>query len=109
MIFDQYDIVVVPFPFTDKKTNKRRPALVISNPGYQTLNQHCILTMITSAQHSSWAGDIEIKSLTPTGLTSPSLIRFKIFTLDQRLILHKLGKLGNGEISLVEATLDEYL
>lgn len=109
MIFDQYDIVVVPFPFTDKKTSKRRPALVISTPGYQTVSQHCVLTMITSAQHSNWAGDIEIKNLNSTGLNSPSLIRFKIFTLDQRLILHKLGKLGNEEISLVEETLDEYL
>ena len=26
------DLVLVPFPFTDQSTVKRRPALVISNP-----------------------------------------------------------------------------
>ena len=31
MRFEAYDVVVVPFPFTDKLAVKRRPALIISN------------------------------------------------------------------------------
>ncbi|MBF0195885.1 MAG: hypothetical protein HQL71_15100 [Magnetococcales bacterium] len=29
--YDVYDVVVVPFPFTDRSTSKRRPALVLSS------------------------------------------------------------------------------
>ena len=29
-IYNQFDVVVVPFPFTDSSTTKRRPALIIS-------------------------------------------------------------------------------
>ncbi len=30
MIFDRWSVVVLPFPFTDLGTAKRRPALVLS-------------------------------------------------------------------------------
>jgi len=29
--FEKFSVVVVPFPFTDKSSSKRRPALVLSN------------------------------------------------------------------------------
>ena len=35
MIYNKFDIVKVPFPFTDKQTVKRRPALIISSGEYQ--------------------------------------------------------------------------
>ena len=31
MIFKAFDVVVVPFPFTDRDAAKRRPAMVIPN------------------------------------------------------------------------------
>lgn len=94
-IYKTYDIVVVPFPFTDTIHAKNRPALVISS--YDHFNEsaeHSILAMITSSHHSPWPLDVSIKNLKSCGLEKASLIRLKLFTLDHRLILKKIGTLS---------------
>lgn len=96
-IYNPFAIVVVPFPFTDAHQTKKRPALVISSKKHQQATGHVTLLMITSAKHSHWESDYEIKDLAATGLNSPSLIRQKIFTLDSRLIIKQAGKLSASD------------
>ena len=79
MIYNKFDIVKVPFPFTDKQTVKRRPALIISSGEYQMNYNHCILAMITSAIQSSWIDDVIITDISTAGLPAASKIRLKIF------------------------------
>ena len=33
--FERHSLVLVPFPFTDRATQKRRPAVVLSSPDFQ--------------------------------------------------------------------------
>lgn len=94
-IYKPFSVLVVPFPFTDSKHTKKRPALVICSQKYQRMTHHVTLVMITSAKHSHWETDYEIKDLGTTGLTAKSIIRQKIFTLDSRLIIRKAGELSN--------------
>lgn len=72
MTCDAWQVVVVPFPFTDRSTAKRRPALVLSGRGF---NGHgfSVLAMLTSASHAPWPGDTPVSKLRPAGLTAPSL------------------------------------
>lgn len=109
MIYNKFDIVKVPFPFTDKQTVKRRPALIISSGEYQMNYNHCILAMITSTKHTSWQDDVIITNLESAGLTSPSKIRLKIFSLDISLILDKLGYLVDEDKQLLQLKLKKYL
>lgn len=109
MIYNKYDIVKVPFPFTDKHSTKRRPALVISSEKYQSNFKHCILSMITTAKHSNWIDDIIIQEMNTTGLSTTSKIRFKIFSLDEKLIFCKLGMLGKEDAYRVSVKIKEYL
>ena len=44
----ELDIVVVPFPFTDRPATKRRPAVVVSGACFNAAHQHKILAMVTS-------------------------------------------------------------
>ena len=97
-IFDRLDVVVVPFPFTDKAAVKRRPALVLSDSA--TFNQgagHSVMTMITSATENAWPHDVAITDLKSAGLSVPCALRFKFFTMDNRLVLRKAGKLGKTD------------
>ena len=102
MSFEAFSVVVVPFPFTDRATSKRRPALVLSDD--KLFNQpigHSVLAMITSAKQSSWPLDQVINDLDSAGLPAASLVRMKLFTLDNRLILRQIGKLSDKDRSLV--------
>ncbi|MGA8164318.1 MAG: type II toxin-antitoxin system PemK/MazF family toxin [Waddliaceae bacterium] len=96
--YEQFDVVKVPLPFADKTTNKRRPALILTPAKrFNSKVGASIMAMITSQKSSKrfdWPLDIEIVDLEEAGLPCSSLIRWKLFTLDHRLILGCLGKLS---------------
>ena len=44
MDYDRFDVVIVPFPFTDKAQAKRRPALVVSaNAAFNKKTGHSVM------------------------------------------------------------------
>jgi mRNA interferase MazF len=96
-IFEKFSVVVVPFPFTDQDASKRRPALVLSSTTFNSSVQHSVLAMITSAKNSNWLLDVAISDLPGEGLTSASIIRMKLFTLDNRLIIRQADRLSNTD------------
>lgn len=106
MGYERFDLVVVPFPFTDSATSKRRPALVLSNAEIFNLPAgHSVMAMITSAGKAAWPLDVAIADTNATGLATPSLVRMKLFTLDNRFILRRLGRLGSADSKAVAAAL----
>jgi mRNA interferase MazF len=108
--FNAFDVVVVPFPFTDKTTTKRRPALILSDAQAFNLQVgQAVMAMITSAKNSDWPLDIEIQDLDAAGLPSPSIIRMKLFTLDAKLIIRKAGKLARPDQEKIIAALRQLL
>lgn len=110
MTYSRYDIVKVPFPFTDRQASKTRPALVLSDDkAFNSRIGHSVMAMITSAKHSDWPLDTPIENLMAAGLPAPSVIRLKLFTLDNRLILAKLGQLASTDQIVVEQHLKTLL
>ncbi len=110
MTFNAFDVVVVPFPFTDKATTKRRPALILSDAlAFNQQVGQAVMAMITSAKNSDWPLDIEILDLDSAGLPSPSIIRMKLFTLDEKLIIRKAGKLASSDQTKTIAALRKLL
>jgi len=57
--------------------------------------------MITSAQHQPWPGDHPIADLTVAGLRTACTVRLKIFTLDNRLIAGRIGRLSAADRKVV--------
>jgi mRNA interferase MazF len=97
MICERFEVVVVPFPFVDAARSKPRPALVLSNDRFNRQNGHSVLAMITRATHTQWPSDHAIEDLRPTGLRDASVVRFKVFTLDNRILERRIGRLGDGD------------
>ncbi|MBF0110314.1 MAG: type II toxin-antitoxin system PemK/MazF family toxin [Magnetococcales bacterium] len=102
MTFERFAVVRVPFPFTDRETAKNRPALVLSEKAvFNTQAGHSVMAMITSEANAPWPMDCSIQDLEMAGLPSPSKVRFKLFTLDHRLIRGALGQLSPRDIQRV--------
>ena len=104
MICDSWDVVVVPFPFVERSGAKRRPALVLSRHGFNEKG-HTIMAMVTTHAHEPWMGDTIVTELGAAGLRVPCIVRLKLFTLDNRLILRKLGALAEPDRESVSGEL----
>lgn len=109
MTYDAFNVVVVPFPFTDLPITKKRPALVISRRSFNRHHGHLTLAMITTAKNSTWPSDMPIHDWEAAGLTRPSHVRFRLFTLDQNLILDRLGTLSPKDQSATKAALADFI
>ncbi len=94
--YQPFDIVVVPFPFTDRTTLKRRPALVLSAPTFTDDSDHVIAAMVTTTQ-LRWPSDVALRDAEAAGLVIGSWVRFKIFTLPVDLIVRPLGRLSGPD------------
>jgi mRNA interferase MazF len=104
--YEPFDIIVVPFPFTDSAKTKRRPALVLSGKkDFSSIIEHTVLAMITSQKNAPWPLDVTINDIAESGLTAPSIVRMKLFTLDNRFIIRKSGSLSKNDQANVKKSL----
>ena len=108
MIYDSFDVVVVPFPFTDRHAERRRPALIVSSPGFNAAHEQSILAMITSAE-SDWPSDVALRGWRDAGLAVPCKVRLKLFTVDDTSILRKAGTLAPEDADAVARSLSRFL
>ncbi|MEK6873899.1 MAG: type II toxin-antitoxin system PemK/MazF family toxin [Nanoarchaeota archaeon] len=88
-MYEQRDIVLIPFPYSDLTENKQRPALIISNSKInQTEDRICCL--VTSKIHEN---DIKIgkNDFESGSLPFKSAVRsHRIFTIHEGIIKRKL-------------------
>lgn len=94
--FVKTDIVVLPYPFSDLKSNKKRPVLVIKKSSYDDL----IVIPFTSKidNHNKLLYKVNEQMVIGSKFAKESsLILDKIFTISSSLVLSKHGKL-NREI-----------
>src|SRR3954452_23998438 len=73
--FEAWDIVKVPFPYTDRPVRQRRPALVVAAGELEGSHGLLWLVMVTSAANRGWPGDVPVSDLAGAGLPIASIIR----------------------------------
>jgi mRNA interferase MazF len=102
-------VVVVPFPYSERLAEKRRPALVVSS---EALSSEGFLwvAMITGAGKQARTGDIAVVDLVAASLPGPSMIRTsKIATIEPARVLRIVGRLAQAERAGVAESITSFL
>jgi len=104
------DIVLVPFPFTDQTTTKKRPALVISSAPYNDERPDIILMAVTSqVRPTAGIGEARIADWEAAGLIKPSVIKPIVTTIEKHLVIKTLGQLKDKDRATLDQCLDTIL
>jgi len=92
------DVVLVPFPFTDQMTTKKRPAVVVSSADYNVERPDIVLMAITSQIRPSPSfGEMIVSKWQVAGLIKPSAIKPIFTTVEKTLVLKQLGQLDEED------------
>ena len=107
-MYEQREIVLVPFPYSDLTAAKQRPALILSNPKLNK-SQDRICCLITS---QSTIEGLEIKEthLEKGSLPFKSWAKpYRVFTVHEKIIKKSIGKITHLFHKETLASLNEYL
>lgn len=90
------DIVLVKFPFTNLKSEKKRPALVLqSTPFSRSMDLYTIAMITSQVDGIQLKGDVHLKDWEGSGLLHPSIVRLsKLATVDSEIAERKLGTIA---------------
>ncbi len=103
--FEQGDILIVHFPFSDLSSIKQRPVLVLSNNGYNKKNRDLITCAVTSNLKGSeyYSVLIDNEDLKEGKIPKKSRIKVdKIFTLEQSIIKKKVARVNKSVFEKVK-------
>ena len=104
------DVLLVPFPFTDQTTTKKRPTIVISSDSYNQSKLDLLLIAVTSqVKIPLQFGEILITEWSNAGLLKTSVIKPIITTLEKQLVIKKLGKLATPDIEALQNLLQQII
>lgn len=104
------DVVLVPFPFTDQTTTKKRPAVVVSSQTYHRTRSDLILMAITSqTRPSKGVPEVRVGEWERAGLLKPSVVKPVLATIEKALVLRKLGRLEASDQSALQEILRKIL
>jgi mRNA interferase MazF len=96
--FVKGDVVVLPFPFSNLRSNKKRPALIVATMEGDDI----IVSQITASRTDQYSISLSNRDFISGCLPLDSNIRpNRLFTADSHLILKKAGVLSAPKIKEV--------
>ncbi|WP_249043431.1 type II toxin-antitoxin system PemK/MazF family toxin [Paenibacillus faecis] len=110
MMLSQGDIVLIPIPFSDLTSNKRRPVLVLSNDDYNRRYQDVIVAAVTSnVTKREYQIVITNDEMAEGELKATSAIRAdKIYTLSQSIVVKKFGSVQASVLLDVKSQMNSW-
>ena len=107
MMFKQRDIILIPIPFTDLASQKKRPAIVISSDKYNDTSEDIIVVALTSnVKKQDFTIVITSEDLEDGKLKTTSMIRVdKIYILNKSIVLKQFGRIKSSVLAKIKTTL----
>lgn len=108
--YEKGDVVLVPFPFSNQTALKKRPAVIISSNDYNRISSDIVIMAVTSQMGKPIGiGECLIKNWQAAGLLKPSAVKAAISTVEQSLVLKRLGKLSPEDFISMDNALKAFL
>ena len=108
MTYRRWDIILVPFPFTNLSTHKKRPALIVS-PAEHNIGYDVIIMFITSNLSAlERPGDYKLMKWKEAGLPKPSMTRMKLATVDKNIVIKKIARLKETDREAVQEIITDF-
>jgi mRNA interferase MazF len=106
---DQGDIVLIPVPFTDLSSQKKRPVIVISNNDYNNTTADIVVVGMTSSPTTiGYSFNITSADLDRGKLNRPGQVRVdKIYTLSQSIVVKVFGRVNKSVLDRIRALLQD--
>lgn len=105
---EQGDIVLIPVPFTDLTSRKKRPAIVVSNDAYNRGGPDLVVVAMTS--HPAvvpYSFRISSADLVKGKLNRPGTVRVdKVYTLANWIVIKRFGKVAPYVVNQIRGMLD---
>ncbi len=96
--WEQGDVVLVRFIFSDETGAKRRPAVVLSTSQYHQGRQEAIVAAITGNVQRLLVGDHLIRGWQEAGLLYPSVATGIVRTIKRAMIERSLGQMPASDL-----------
>jgi len=105
------DVILIPFPYSDLSSSKKRPALVLSNNSFNRSSSDLICCLITrNPKKDKWSVSIDEADVEKGSLHFKSKVKpYRIFTTDKSIVLKKLCRLKKAKLIAVIENLHKVL
>ena len=103
----QGEILLIPIPFSDLSSQKRRPVIVISNDQYNSKTGDVVVVAMTSnPQVTEYSLSITSSDLVEGALNRPGKIRVdKIYALSQTIVAKTFGQVDDKTLNRIRRRL----
>lgn len=108
---EQRELCLLPIPFSDLTSTKKRPVIIISNNSYNNSSKDALVIAVTSnLAEKNCTIDFDSTDMESGSLKTSSKIRFdKIYSIDQSLIIRSFGKISLHKFNEIVKNLNDLL
>lgn len=109
MNFNQGDLVLLPYPFSDQEGTKVRPGIIVSNETFNRKSQDFIMVPLTTVlRDEPFSFIINQENLKSGKLLRPSRIRIdKIFTVNKKLVITGIGTVSEVTLRKIKIEMEK--
>jgi mRNA interferase MazF len=104
-MFEQGDVLIVKFPFTNLTQSKWRPVLVLSGSNVNS-GEDLVCVQITTKVFPTLFKKLKSDAVSPPLLLESGIRLQKIFTIEKTLIREKIGVMNAGVFAEILAAIN---